>query len=84
MMKKVLKTKDRKNVIRVLKTKLSLSEKLNREYYERIKMLETEKYDMLWFIRCYGNYIMKHGTERDKNEFKRLMKTVGGDDARWL
>ena len=84
MMKKVLKTKDRKNIIRVLKTKLRLSEKLNREYYKKIQILGMEKTDMLWFIRCYGNHIMKHGTERDKNEFKRLMKTVGGDDARWL
>lgn len=84
MMKKVLKTKDRKNIIRVLKTKLRLSEKLVRKYYEQMQMLDIENSRMSLFIRCYGNHIMKHGTERDKNEFKRMMKSVGGDDARWL
>lgn len=84
MMKKVLKTKDRKNIIRVLKTKLHLSEKLVRKYYEQMQMLNIENSGMSLFIRCYGNHIMKYGTERDKKEFKRLMKSVGGDKAKWL
>lgn len=84
MTKKALKTKDRKAIIRRLKVKLRLAEKLNRKYYEQFQLADDDKSKALWFIRCYGNYIMKHGCDEDKKEFKRMMKTIGGDDKRWL
>ena len=84
MTKKVLKTKDRKAIIRNLKVKLRLAEKLNRRYYEQLHLVDDDKSRALWFIRCYGNYIMKNGRDEDKKEFKRLMKACGGDDVRWL
>lgn len=84
MKERQLKTKDRKKIIRSLKVKLRLSEKLCRKYYEQLHLIDDDKSKALWFIRCYGNYIMKNGRNEDKKEFKRLMKACGGDDVRWL
>ena len=80
----MVKTKDRKRIIKMLKAKVNLNEKLTNKYMGEITTLKEENIRMHSFIRSYGNYIMKNGSEKDKEEFKRLMKTVGGDDARWL
>lgn len=84
MEKKTLKTKDRKKIIKGLKAKLKLSERLVQNLYNKINIAEDDRTRALWFIRCYGNYIMKNGTEENKSEFKRMMKSIGGDKAKWL
>lgn len=81
---KSLRTKDRKKIIRNLNLKHKLMKKMARQYYEKFQLADAERVNALWFIRCYGNYIMKNGTKRDRDEFKRLLKAIGGDKARWL
>ena len=84
MAKKVMKTKDRKKIIKTLRLKLLITAELNRDYCKKINLIELENTIMHRFICAYASYIMSKGCDKDKREFKRLMKNICGDDARWL
>lgn len=80
----MVKTKDRKRIIKMLKAKVNLNEKLTSKYISEITTLKEENMRMHSFIRSYGNYIMRNGMKKDKEEFVNLLKTFAKDKSKWL
>ena len=80
----MVKTKDRKRIIKMLKAKVNLNEKLTNKYIGEITTLKEENMRMHSFIRSYGNYIMRNGMKKDKEEFVNLLKTFAKDKSKWL
>ena len=80
----MVKTKDRKRIIKMLKAKVNLNEKLTNKYIGEITTLKDENMRMHSFIRSYGNYIMRNGMKKDKEEFVNLLKTFAKDKSKWL
>lgn len=80
----MVKTKDRKRIIKMLKAKVNLNEKLTNKYMGEITALREENMRMHSFIRSYGNYIMRNGMKKDKEEFVNLLKTFAKDKSKWL
>ena len=80
----MVKTKDRKRIIKMLKVKVNLNEKLTNKYIGEITTLKEENMRMHSFIRSYGNYIMRNGMKKDKEEFVNLLKTFAKDKSKWF
>ena len=80
----MVKTKDRKRIIKMLKAKVNLNEKLTNKYMGEIITLKEENMRMHSFIRSYGNYIMRNGMKKDKEEFVNLLKTFAKDKSKWF
>ena len=68
----------------MLKAKVNLNEKLTRKYISEITRLNDENVRMHSFIRSYGNYIMRNGMKKDKEEFVNLLKTFAKDKSKWF